>query len=262
MRLRGLVLVVSLTFAGCVAIALADDDDDDGGRAVHGRATVARPAASLRHLVLGRSVRGRPIRALVLGDPNATVTALVVGDVHGDEPGGITVVKRLDSWRRPAGTALWLVRSFNPDGTAAGTRQNAHGVDLNRNFPFHWHPLGPPRSRNYAGPRPLSEPESRIERSLILRIKPRLSIWFHQPLGVTDRSGGDARLERRFAALSGLPLRRLQRYPGSITSWQNFSMRVGTAFVVELPAGAPSAHAVRRYTHAVEAVVAQALSGP
>jgi murein peptide amidase A len=261
-RRRLAALLAPVAFAGCVAIAAADDDDP----ALHGRSgarhAVAHPSASIQRVVLGRSVQGRPIRALVLGDPNATKTALVVGNVHGDETGGFAVVRRLRGWRPPAGSGLWLVRSFNPDGTAAHTRQNAHGVDLNRNFPFHWRPLGPPGSREYAGPHPLSEPESRIEHSLILRIRPRLSIWFHQPLGVTDRSGGDARLEKRFAGLSRLPLRRLPRYPGSITSWQDFRVRHDTAFVVELPPGSPAPAAVTRYANAVEQLVTQALATP
>jgi len=241
---------VLLVLAGAMALAVTAD----GGRAAH-------RALAVRRVFLGRSVQGRPIRALVLGDPAAPITALVVGNVHGDEPGGFAVVRLLRHWRPPAGVAVWVVRSFNPDGTAAHTRQNAHGVDLNRNFPFHWHPLGPPGSRYYAGPRPLSEPESRIEHSLILRIKPRLSIWFHQPYDVTDQSGGDVRIERRFARLSGLPLRRLPRYPGSITSWQDFRVRTGTAFVAELPAGPPSGAAAARYARAVEALVTRLAAG-
>jgi murein peptide amidase A len=244
------VLLVFLALAGAIAVAVTADD----GRAAH-------TALPVRRVFLGHSVQGRPIRALVLGDPAAPVSALVVGNVHGDEPGGFVVVSLLRRWRPPAGVALWLVRSFNPDGTAARTRQNAHGVDLNRNFPFHWRPLGPPGSRYYAGPRPLSEPESRIEHSLILRIRPRLSIWFHQPYDVTDQSGGDVRLERRFARLSGLPLRRLPRYPGSITSWQDFRLRTGTAFVAELPAGPPSRAAASRYARAVETVITEAAVG-
>jgi murein peptide amidase A len=248
---RPLALLVPVALAGCVAIAAAADDDD-----------AAHPTVAVSRVMLGRSVQGRPIRAAVLGDPNATATALVVGNVHGDETAGFAVVKRLHRWRPPTGSALWLVRSFNPDGTAANTRQNAHGVDLNRNFPFHWHPLGPPGSREYAGPRPLSEPESRIEHSLILRLRPRLTIWFHQPYGVTDLSGGNVRLEGQFAALSRLPLRRLPRYPGSITSWQDFRLRDGTAFVVELPPGPPAPTAVARYAHAVEQLVTEAVTAP
>lgn len=251
-----------MAFAGCVAIAAADDDDGTHHVTTYPRTAAARPSTGLHRVMLGRSVQGRPIRALVVGDPGATATALVVGNVHGDETAGFAVVKRLRRWRPPAGSALWLVRSFNPDGTAAHTRQNAHGVDLNRNFPFHWHPLGPPGSREYAGPRPLSEPESRIEHSLILRLRPRLTIWFHQPYDVTDRSGGDVRLERQFAVLSGLPLRRLPRYPGSITSWQDFRLRDGTAFVVELPAGRPTPAAVTRYAHAVQQLVTEAVTAP
>jgi len=65
-------------------------------------------------------------------------------------------------------------------------------------------------------------------------------VWFHQPLGVTDESGGDLRLERRFAALSGLPLRRLPRYHGSAPTWENQRLRGSTSFVVELPGTTPS----------------------
>ena len=54
------------------------------------------------------------------------------------------------------GIDLWIVENMNPDGYAAHTRQNADGVDLNRNFPWHWRPLGPRGSQQYAGPRPLS----------------------------------------------------------------------------------------------------------
>jgi protein MpaA len=248
--------VIALLAASAPVLA----DDDDG--AAHPRPGAHRGTAlvhaSAHVLLLGRSVRGRPIRALVEGDPRATAAVLVVGCIHGDEPAGIAVTERLRHWAPPAGIVLWLVPDLNPDGRAAHTRQNAHGVDLNRNFPYRWRPLGPLGTQQYSGSGPLSEPESRIAHSLILRLKPRLTIWFHQPLGVTDRSGGDVRLEHRFARLSGLPLSQLPRYPGSATTWQDFRLHAGTAFVVELPPGRPRDSAVARYAHAVERLVTQA----
>jgi protein MpaA len=249
-------VLVTATLAGGAAIALADDDDSTAHMRPSAQQAATRTRAAPRVVMLGRSVQGRPIQALVLGDPHAPNPTLVVGCIHGNEPAGMAVTDRLRGWRPPTGSALWIVRDMNPDGVAATTRQNAHGVDLNRNFPFRWRPLGPPGSQQYAGRGPLSEPESRIAHALILRLKPRLTIWFHQPLGVTDRSGGDVRLERRFAAISRLPLRQLPRYPGSITTWQDVALRPSTGFVVELPPGRPSSHAVARYARAVEQLAA------
>ena len=138
------------------------------------------------------------------------------------------------------------------------TRQNARGIDLNRNVPLRWRALGRPGDQQYSGPHALSEPESRAADRLILRIRPRVTIWFHQPLGVTDQSGGDARMERRFAALSGLPLRRRARYPGSAASWQNHRLRATTAFVVELPRGPLAASDAARDARATRIVTGSA----
>ena len=176
---------------------------------------------------------------------------LVVGCIHGNEGAGLAIVKALERLRPPAGDDLWLIENLNPDGYAGGTRQNAHGVDLNRNFPWAWRPLG---GTFDSGPRPLSEPESRSAYRLILRVRPAISIWFHQHLRVVDESGGDLRIERRFAQLVGLPLRRLTREPGSAVGWENHHLGGTTAFVVELPAGSLTTAAAARYARAVLAL--------
>ncbi len=214
--------------------------------------TRANPDRLVRRSVyLGRSVRGRPIYAIELGDPDNERRVLAVGVIHGNETAGRLIDQRLASGRPRKEALLWTIKELNPDGVAAGTRQNANGVDLNRNFPWHWRSLGTRGDLQYSGPRPLSEPETKIAQSLILRVRPRVTIWFHQPLGVVDASGGSVAVERRFSRLVGLPLRRLTRYPGSAASWQNHRLRGTTAFVVELPPLSPSPRSVRRYARAV-----------
>lgn len=204
-----------------------------------------------RSIYLGRSVLGRPIYATELGDPDNERRSLVVGVIHGNEGAGRLVTRSIASRHPPREALIWTIDDLNPDGLAAGSRQNASGVDLNRNFPWRWRRIGSRGSLQYSGPRPLSEPEAKIARVLILRARPWVTIWFHQPLGLVDESGGSVAVERRFARLAGLPLRRLPRYPGSAASWQNHRLPHTSAFVVELPGGSPSRQSVHRYAGAV-----------
>jgi protein MpaA len=204
--------------------------------------------AGARHTLLGRSVQGRAVKAVELGDPRAKRKVLVVGCIHGNECAGVAIVRRLERMAAPSGIDLWLVESLNPDGSAADARANAHGVDLNRNFPTDWRPLG---GLYDSGPRPLSEPEARIAYRLILRLRPAVTIWFHQHMSLVDGSGGNAALERRFAQLVGLPFVTLPRYPGSVTTWENEALPGKTAFVVELAAGGLTAAQAARFAGAV-----------
>ena len=170
-------------------------------------AAAAVAAVPVHREVIGHSARGRAILAVAVGEPSAKTKVLVVGCIHGNEGAGIPIALRLERMIPPKGVQLWIVPDLNPDGHAAGTRQNAHGVDLNRNWPVGWR-----RQRGGlfdSGPRPLSEPETQAARRLILRVRPDVSIWYHQHLRVVDESGGEVSVERRYAQLVGLPARRL-----------------------------------------------------
>jgi protein MpaA len=207
------------------------------------------PLACARQVVIGHSVRGRPITAQVFGPDSATRKILVVGCIHGNECAGIRIVSALESAPLPAGIQLWLVAEINPDGTAADTRQNAHGVDLNRNFPFRWEPVSEPTY--YSGPHPLSEPEARAAVRLIGSVRPAVTIWYHQHEDLVDMAGGDRGVGRRYAQLAGLTATCLPFLPGTATGWSNHTFPGTTAFVVELPAGPVSQGALRRHLRAV-----------
>ena len=207
------------------------------------------PAARIR---LGRSTRGREIEAVRVGDRSALQRLLVVGCVHGDECAGTAVTRILA--RSSPSVDLWLVPNLNPDGFALGRRQNGRGVDLNRNFPSEWTPGGHPWDLEYPGPRPLSEPETRIAARLIERLRPELTIWFHQPQGLVRAWGPSMTLGMRYARLAGMRFRELRWPGGTAPNWQNHRLRGTSAFVVELPAGSLSTAAARRQARAVLAL--------
>ena len=205
--------------------------------------------------MIGHSLRGREIVAHVVGDPAAPRRILIVGCLHGDETAGEAITRRLRSVVPPKRSVLWLVDEFNPDGCRAHTRQNARGVDLNRNSPWHWRPLEEPGGTYYSGPAPLSEPESHAITGLVNRLRPAVSIWYHQHASLVDGSSGGSRaVERRYASSVGLPLRDYGVFPGSITAWQDATYPHETAFVVELPDGALSPASVARHVAAVLAL--------
>jgi murein peptide amidase A len=198
-------------------------------------------------VVIGTSVQGRPIVAVHRWRPGATRTLLVIGNLHGDEQAGLRVVHRLRTRSLPAAVDLWLIRSANPDGTAADRRTNAHGVDLNRNFPRHWKLAGK-GSSNWSGPHAASEPETRALLAFIERIQPRTTIVFHQPLdGVDSYRAKSMALVRRLAHESGLPVKSFDCHGGchgTFTDWLN-TRTPGRAVTVEFGVRAPGAQIAR-----------------
>jgi protein MpaA len=204
-----------------------------------------------RRRVIGRSVRGRPIRAYRIGDRSSPHTVLVVGCIHGNECAGRAILAALRDMAPFNDLDLWLVYSMNPDGTAAGTRQNARGVDLNRNFRRKWRPIGEPWDTYYSGSRPFSEPESRAARDFLREIRPEITIWYHQAMAIVVRVRRRRPIQRRYARAVGLPLRDIGFLPGTATRWQNHIWRKRLAFVVELPGGRLSRRPARRHARAV-----------
>lgn len=185
---------------------------------------------------LGRSVQGRPIWAYRVGDPHSPVKAVALGTMHGNEQAGISVVHAIRTHAEPiSGVDLWLVPSINPDGVAANTRQNARGVDLNRNWKADWARLSGPY---HSGSKPFSEPETRAFRDFLREVDPRFVVSMHQPLhGIGTTSKGQA-LQKRLAQGLKLPRRAFNctgKCHGTMTTWFNRGHR-GTAVTVEFGA--------------------------
>ena len=208
---------------------------------------VRLPGDGVRSTVVGQSTLGQPIRAFALGTGRPRV--LVIGCIHGDECAGAVVANRLLHARPPAQGSVWVVQDLNPDGHGLRRRTNARGVDLNRNFPGTW------RALPTWGARPASERETRVAMRLIRRLRPDVTIWFHQPQRLVRASGPSTALGRRFAALAGMRFRALAWPPGAATAWQHGALPGTRAFVVELAPGELGIRRAGRYARAVLALL-------
>lgn len=105
----------------------------------------------VRMFSIGQSVQGRALWVLKISDnPDQEEDEpefRYLANMHGDETVGIEMTIRLAELLTsgygsdPRLTTLvdeaeiWLLPIYNPDGYVAGSRYNAHGVDLNRDYP-------------------------------------------------------------------------------------------------------------------------------
>ncbi|MEJ8835480.1 M14 family murein peptide amidase A [Ramlibacter sp. AN1133] len=194
-----------------------------------------------------KSVNGTPLYMRDIGAGDAKLRVLVTGAIHGDELSSASVALH---WMRlaaeeqvqmPQAVHWRFVPVLNPDGLFAQppTRTNAHGVDLNRNFPtpnwerdapVYWQKRTKKDPRRWPGPKPLSEPESRFLHEQMQSFKPHLIVAIHAPYGVLDFDGPSVPPSR----LGRLYLDQVGIFPGSLGNYGGVHKGVPVV-TVELP---------------------------
>ncbi len=194
-----------------------------------------------------RSVDGTPLYTRDVGASDARVRVLVTGAMHGDELSSASVALhwiRLASEEQmqlPQPVHWRFVPVLNPDGMFAQPpkRVNAHGVDLNRNFPTpnwekdaatYWTKRTRKDPRRWPGPTPLSEPETRFLTEQIRTFKPHLIVSIHAPYGLLDFDGPTAPPSR----LGRLYLDQVGIFPGSLGNYSGVHKGVPVV-TIELP---------------------------
>jgi murein peptide amidase A len=196
--------------------------------------------ADTRHVlekrVIGESVRGRPITAWHLANyakgKRTGPTVVLMSTMHGNEPATRRILESLRDGRALRGIDLWVLPVLNVDGLAAGSRRNAHGVDLNRNFPYDWAPL---TGSYYSGSGPASEPETQAAMRFLTDVDPDFVLSFHQPLHSVDTATARPAFSRKVARTLRLPARSLNcgsTCHGTMTQWFNHRFD-GFALTVE-----------------------------
>ncbi len=151
--------------------------------------------------VIGYSVEGRPLEVYRFG--LGPKHRMIVAGIHGGyEWNTVALAHRMITYLQgrpeliPPDVSLFILPVLNPDGYARDWgnrgRANAHGVDLNRNFPRLWKPTwgGTQCWRRLpitAGDAPFSEPETQALRDFLLRpdIRVQVLVSYHSAaLGV------------------------------------------------------------------------------
>ncbi len=175
----------------------------------------------------GRSYQGVP---LAVWRPRGDCTLLVFAGIHGEEAETTLALSRALRQLTEPSSHCAVVLAANPDGLQRGTRGNARGVDLNRNFPtVDWQPAAvthrstlddPSDVLLSPGSEPASEPETRALIALIEELKPEAAIALHAPLACIDDDNSSP-LGQWVAKRTGLPLVQDVGYPtpGSFGTW-------------------------------------------
>jgi len=184
----------------------------------------------IRHTssVYGASVDGIPLTVYLPDSGRAELVVLAA--IHGDEPETTVAVSEALRCLPTGDLQSAVILCGNPDGMVRGTRGNARGVDLNRNFPTsNWRPdpvfykSRADDARDIAlspGSEPASEPETRALLALLERLKPRAVVSLHSALACVDDSGA-SHLGRQLADRCALPFLTEIGYPtpGSMGTW-------------------------------------------
>lgn len=233
-------------------------------------ASAAASTSAPRRILLGTSVNGRPIEALVHGAGDVHV--LILATIHGDEWAGTPLLETTSAMISEGGfgselldgRTITLVPIVNPDGFAARRRGNVNGVDLNRNFA-----ADNRQDRERFGAAAESEPEAeaiaRVVDGTVLGQRPDMIVSIHQPVAVVDWDGPApaADVARRMGMACDLPARRIGSRPGSLGSWAGETLGIPT-ITFELPpeAGQDPAADEARYLPALEAAMTFIPSSP
>lgn len=191
------------------------------------RARQERGAHHLDPTHYGRSVLGTPLE---VWRPTGDCRLLIFASIHGNE-GETTAALSLALRHLGAPSPhCAVVLAANPDGLLRGTRGNARGVELNRNFPTSDWRAGPIMHRETMddpqdvalspGEAPGSEPETQALMALIRDLEPEAVIALHAPLACIDDAHGSA-LGQWLADRTGMPFVRDVGYPtpGSFGTW-------------------------------------------
>lgn len=155
---------------------------------------------------------------------------LVIGVVHGDEAQGKFLIENYLNSHLPEGkNRVLFIPCLNPDGMAQNTRQNANGVDINRNFlTKNWELTQ--KDEYFGGEAPLSEIETQFVVEVIEEYLPDIILTLHSPYKVVNYDGPAKEFADKISDIIGYPTSTDIGYPtpGSFGNYAGVEKNIPT----------------------------------
>lgn len=163
--------------------------------------------------------------------PHLQKTILIIGVVHGDEPQGKFLIENyitslrggkypcplskpfasLQAKRSNLKNRLLFIPCINPDGFALKTRENANGIDLNRNFSS----ITP-------------EAETKFVIEILKEFSPDVILTLHAPYKIVNYDGPAEEIAEEISKLIGYPTSNDIGYPtpGSLGTYAGIERNI------------------------------------
>lgn len=153
-----------------------------------------------------KTIENNYIELIETQNENFDKVILIAGVFHGEEPQGEYLIKKyLGTDLSHIKNKLIIIPCLNPDGKSKNQRQNANGVDLNRNFPTkNWRVTT--RKEYFGGSAPASEIETKFMIDVLNSYEFDAILSIHAPFRVVNYDGPAKEPAEKISQITGYPV--------------------------------------------------------
>ena len=183
-----------------------------------------------------KTIKNNTIELIETQNVSYDKTILIIGVFHGEEPQGEYIINKfLKEDLSQIKNKLLIIPCLNPDGKSVNKRQNANGIDLNRNFPTkNWKVTDNPEY--FGGNKPNSEIETNFMVEILNNYKFDAILSIHAPFKIVNYDGPAKDLAQKISDITGYRVQADIGYPtpGSFGNYAGVERNIPT-ITLELP---------------------------
>ena len=190
----------------------------------------------IRTAKTAKTIKNNKIELFETTNTDYKKTVLIIGVFHGEEPQGEYLINKfLETNLSEIKNKLLVIPCLNPDGKSINRRQNANGIDLNRNFPTtNWKKTD--NADYFGGNEPASEIETKFMIEVLNNYKINAILSIHAPFKIVNYDGPAKEIAEKISKITGYPVQADIGYPtpGSFGNYAGVERNIPT-ITLELP---------------------------